>query len=79
MSDLTEIGRVSIGVNEYGLTEQQAKRLRGESGDRVRADAKQMRVELGLEPIDERERDEQGRYRTKSVDMNAAIRAAAGR
>jgi hypothetical protein len=38
-----------------------------------------MRRELQLPDLDERERDERGRYRTKSVDMNTAIRQAAGR
>ena len=49
MSDLAEAGRLAIGMHEFGLTEAQATRLRGESADEVRADAKQMRVELGLD------------------------------
>jgi hypothetical protein len=78
MTDLAEIGRVSIGVNEYGLTEGQAKRLRGESADEVRADAKQMRDELAFDDDehDDRRRDGEGRY---AVDMNRRIREAAGR
>jgi hypothetical protein len=79
VSDLAEIGRVSIGVNEYGLTERQAKRLRGESADEVRADAKQMRRELGLDDDehDDRQRDGQGRY--AGTSMNRIIRRASGR
>jgi hypothetical protein len=39
-----------------------------------------MRAELGMEPLDERDRDEHGRFRSGApMDMNAAIRAAAGR
>jgi hypothetical protein len=81
VSDLAEIGRLAIGQHEFGLSEAQSKRLRGESADDVRADAKAMRAELGLPPLDERGRDERGRYSPKSPegDMNAKIRAAAGR
>jgi hypothetical protein len=80
VSDLAEIGRVSIGVNEFGLSEAQSRRLRGSSADEVRADAKQMRKELGLPTLDERKRDEEGRYaRSGGSDMNRIIREAAGR
>jgi hypothetical protein len=82
VSDLAEIGRASIG-HEYGLTPEQSKRLRGESADEVRADAKEMRHELGLAPLDDdehddRARDEHGRF-AKSSGMNAIIRQASGR
>jgi len=43
-ADLAEIGRVSIGVNEFGLTAEQSRRLRGESADEVRGDARAMRA-----------------------------------
>jgi hypothetical protein len=82
VSDLAEIGRVSIGVNEFGLTEAQSKRLRGESADEVRADARAMREELRLEPIEpERARDDGGRYAAgeDEGDMNRLIREASGR
>jgi hypothetical protein len=81
VSDLAQLGRVSIGVSEFGLSEAQSKRLRGESADEVRRDAAAMRAELGLEPIDtqrEHQRDEHGRFR-KANTMNALIRAASGR
>ena len=42
----------------------------------LRADANAMRAELGLERVDERERDQRGRF---TGDMNARIRQAAGR
>jgi hypothetical protein len=79
LSDLADIGRLAIGQHEYGLTEAQSRRLRGETADAVRADARQMRRELRLPDLDERDRDEHGRFRTKGVDVNAAIRQAAGR
>jgi hypothetical protein len=80
VSDLAEIGRLAIGQHEFGLTEAQSRRLRGGSADEVRADAKAMRAELGLPPVDGRERDGQGRYaRSGEGDMNARIREAAGR
>ena len=59
MSDLSEIGRVSIGVSEFGLSEGQSKRLRGESADEVRADARTMRSELGLDDEGDDDRHEQ--------------------
>jgi hypothetical protein len=71
-------------VPEFGLTEPQARRLRGQSADEVRADAKAMRRELGL-PVDDRLRDGAGRYRQRNpVDdlhgsMNKLIRTASGR
>jgi hypothetical protein len=45
----------------------------------LKEDARAVRRELALPDLDERERDEQGRFRTKPIDMNAAIRQAAGR
>jgi hypothetical protein len=55
--ELYGIARASIGA-QFGLSEAQSARLRGTSASELRADAKQMRVELGLDPVDERERDE---------------------
>jgi hypothetical protein len=74
--ELYGIARASIGA-QFGLTDAQAARLRGTSASELRADAKAMRVELGLDPVDERERDEGGRFKPHSI--NEAIRAAAGR
>jgi hypothetical protein len=84
LSDLADIGRLPIGQNEYGLTEAQSRRLRGETADEVRADAKAMRRELGL-PVDDRLRDEAGRFRERNAvddlhaSMNKLIRTASGR
>jgi hypothetical protein len=77
--ELVSIAKPSIGA-EYGLSEAQAKRLRGDSADEVRRDARAMRKELGLEPIDEqqRDRDQSGRY-AKPSSMNRLIRQASGR
>jgi len=78
--ELVSIARVAIG-EQHGLTPQQSKRLRGDTAAELRADARAMRTELGLEPLDERERDEHGRFRSaeSGVDMNRRIREAAGR
>jgi hypothetical protein len=77
--DLTQLGRIHIGTSEYGLSPAQAARLRGDDPASVRADAAAMRIELGMPDLDERERDESGRFRPSTGDMNRAIRAAAGR
>ena len=79
-NELIEIARTAIG-QEFGLSEAQARRLRGESARELRRDAATMRAELGLEPINpEPQRDERGRYTGfEAGDMNAIIRAAAGR
>jgi hypothetical protein len=74
--ELRDIARTALGA-EYGLSPEQAQRLRGETAAELRADAKAMRAELGLAPVDERERDEGGRF--VGGDMNARIRAASGR
>jgi hypothetical protein len=65
VSDLAEIGRLAIGQHEFGLSEAQSRRLRGESADEVRADAKAMCDELGLDPLphpNDRARDPRGRF-----------------
>jgi hypothetical protein len=68
-------------ADEYGLSEAQGRRLRGATVRELRADAAEMRSELGLEPLDEgAQRDERGRFATGAgSDMNRAIRQAAGR
>lgn len=86
MSDdeLTALAREHIGLS-FGLSAQQSARLRGSTRAEVESDAKQMRDELGLEPLDEHERadrhvrDQQGRFAPGDASMNARIRAAAGR
>ena len=77
-NELLDVARVAIAA-EFGLGAAQARRLRGETAAELRADAKAMRAELGLEPVDERERDQQGRYASGERDMNSVIREAAGR
>jgi hypothetical protein len=76
--ELLKLAKRAIG-DEFELTPAQAGRLRGATASELRDDARAMRRELRLPDLDERERDEHGRYRAKGVDMNAAIRAAAGR
>jgi hypothetical protein len=66
-------------AHEFGLSPEQGNRLHGDDVAALRSDAKVMRTELGLEPLDERERDEHGRFKRGEVDMNAVIRSAAGR
>jgi hypothetical protein len=80
-AELLDYVRARVG-DEYGLSEAQAARLRGRSLGELRADAKAMRSELGLEPLDEgAARDEAGRFTAagNAVDMNTAIRRASGR
>jgi hypothetical protein len=70
-------------AREFGLSEPQARRLRGGTLAELRADAQAMRAELGLEPLDERggaARDERGRFAGSSNKaFNEAIRAVSGR
>lgn len=81
-AELLDYVRTKV-ADEYGLNESQGRRLRGATVRELRDDAKAMRDELGLEPIVEGEaRDERGRFRSTGdvgVDMNRAIRQAAGR
>jgi hypothetical protein len=74
--ELVSIAREAIATR-YGLSPQQARRLRGDTASALVEDAKLMRSELGLAPVDEGDRDERGRFRPRS--MNEAIRQAAGR
>jgi hypothetical protein len=64
-------------AQEAGLPEQHAQRLIGGSLRELRDDAKQMARELGI-AVDDRERDEQGRFRS-GASMNEILRSAAGR
>jgi hypothetical protein len=79
-NEVVTIAKTAIAA-EYGLSPVQARRLHGDTASDLRADAKAMRAELGLPELDERERDEHGRFRAaeSGVDMNRMIRAAAGR
>jgi hypothetical protein len=75
--EVLALAKEHVGAH-FGLSAAQSARLRGATRAEIKADAKAMRAELGLEPLDdERERDEQGRYRGQS--MNDVIRQAAGR
>ena len=77
--EVLALAREHVGAH-FELSAAQSARLRGSTKSELEADAAAMRVELGLEPLDdgdERERDEQGRYRGQS--MNDVIRQAAGR
>jgi hypothetical protein len=78
--ELFAIARASIGA-EHGLSPAQATRLRGHTAGELRADALEMRRELGLDPVDERPRDQGGRYaKTGGIyDLNRELRRAAGR
>jgi hypothetical protein len=80
--ELYSIARTSIGA-EQELTPEQSARLRGQTAAELRDDAKQMRRELGM-PVDDRPRDEAGRFRERNAvdlhrSMNSLIRQAAGR
>jgi hypothetical protein len=79
-SELIALAKTAV-AEEFGLTAQQGARLRGDSADALRADARAMRLEFGLPAADDRRRDQQGRGRASAsdVDMNRRIREAAGR
>jgi hypothetical protein len=73
--------RVAVG-RDFELTSEQSARLRGDTVSTLKDDAKQMRRELQMPDLDEgqQSRDASGRFaRSGKLDMNAAIRAAAGR
>jgi hypothetical protein len=84
--ELLGIAREHIG-SAYGLSAAQSSRLRGATRAEIETDAKQMRAELGLEPLDEhdghgdRSRDAGGRFAKSGggSEINQAIRQAAGR
>jgi hypothetical protein len=77
--------RVAVG-REHGLSEAQSRRLVGSTLKALHDDAATMANELGVDdpyPADQgRSRDQTGRFASSGgagVDMNAAIRQAAGR
>jgi hypothetical protein len=77
--ELYAIARASIGAT-FGLSEAQSRRLHGATAAEIRADAKAMARELGLEvDNDDRGRDERGRFAESGSSMNALIRQASGR
>jgi hypothetical protein len=86
--ELLSIARTSIGA-EHGLSPEQSARLHGQTASELRDDARAMRVELGLAPVEEeRPRDRGGRYAksggvydqgTSGARFNQLIRQAAGR
>ena len=80
--ELLGLAREHVGT-AFGLTSEQSARLRGGTKAEIEADAKAMRAELGLDPLDEgqqRERDEQVRFASsESAAMNKLIRQAAGK
>jgi hypothetical protein len=83
--ELFQVARASIGA-EHGLTSEQSARLHGQTASELRADAKAMRGELGMEPLDnDPPRDRGGRYAKsggiydQGARFNQLIRQAAGR
>lgn len=84
--ELLALAKEHVG-SQFGLSAQQAARLRGATKAEIEADAKAMRNELGLESLDEgdehgersdRDRDAAGRF-AKPSTMNRLIRRASGR
>jgi hypothetical protein len=76
------VGRAKVSIAlEHGLRESDAPRLVGSSAAELHADAKAMAKELGAFDPSERTRDDLGRFTDPEgeVDVNAMIRAAAGR
>ena len=80
--ELLGLAREHVG-SAFGLSPEQSARLRGATKSEIEADAKAMRAELGLDPIEDgqqRERDESGRFASsESTAMNRLIREASGR
>jgi hypothetical protein len=82
--ELFSIARTSIGA-EHELTPAQSARLRGQTAQELRDDARAMRGELGMEPLPDprdRDRDDLGRFAVKQThgdSFNSFIRRAAGR
>ena len=72
-------------AREFDLSEANGRRLRGATVSALKDDARAMRAELALPPLDDeqddRARDAQGRFsRSGSAgDMNRLIRQASGR
>lgn len=79
-AELEQLAKERLG-ERYGLTPGQSHRLRGDKLAELEADAATMCRELGLPVPGDRDRDEHGRFRTtdEPLDMNRAIRQAAGR
>jgi hypothetical protein len=78
--ELLQYVKVAV-ARDHGLSDGQARRLTGQSLREIEADARRMRRELGLDPLDEPQpRDRQGRYRgSEHAAINNALRAASGR
>jgi hypothetical protein len=80
--ELLEAAKVTI-ARAHGLSERDAPRLVGTTAAELHRDAAEMAKEVGALDPTERARDDGGRFRTVGDavggDMNARIRAAAGR
>ena len=82
--EVLALAKEHVGAH-FGLSAAQSARLRGSTKSELEADARQMRSELGLEPLDDgdgRVRDEHGRFVAGGGGgsmMNELIRRAAGR
>jgi hypothetical protein len=85
--ELLSIARTSIGA-DVGLNPAQSRRLVGSTAADLRSDAKAMAKELGLVVDADPPRDPGGRFAksggiydkgSANADVNARIRAAAGR
>ena len=79
--EVLSLAKEHVGAH-FGLSAAQSARLRGSTRAEIEADAKQMRRELGLEPLDdsdERERDKQvGRERQQlgRIDLHPSAALA---
>jgi hypothetical protein len=88
--ELFTIARASIGA-EHGLSPAQSTRLHGLTAKELRDDARAMRGELGMQPLDEEDapRDRGGRFArsggiydqggSSNARFNQLIRSVAGR
>ena len=80
MDDATRQVLQRVVGDEAGLPASVHTRLRGDDVAALLADARAMRSELGLPPLDKpQERDEGGKFSGGRAQINAMIRAKAGR
>ena len=79
MSDAETLSFLAHHVGEeHGIPEQLRSRLSGETVSELRHDASELAKQLGIAPVQERQRDEAGRFARTSSGFNRLIREAAG-
>jgi hypothetical protein len=77
-AEILQLARRHV-AEKYGIAPTLAGRLHGSTLKGLEQDAARLREDLGLGPLNERDRDERGRFSGGSSDFNHRIRAAIGR